>query len=80
MNIIPSDIALEVARTAFKMCAAIRRDHGWTKSDDSPAHHRFILRDLETTCVPRCEPHIARLINDAIECERQAWRQRYGNI
>ena len=79
MTRIPSDIALPAATAALKICAAIRRDHGWTKSDDSATRFAAVLRDLEENFLPRCEPHIVRLIADAIVYERAAWDQRYAD-
>lgn len=47
---------INALNVALKLCAAIRRDARWTRSDDADTRHERILRDFEVNFLPRCSP------------------------
>lgn len=65
--------AINVIEYALEQCRVIRRDHAWTKSDDSRKLHEFILRDVEANFLPMISGPAAVVMQGAINGAREAF-------
>ena len=72
MNV-DTETAMTVLGIALDQAAAIRRDYPWTKSEDSPRRHAFVLRDVEKHLIPRCNARDSIIVQGAINGEREAF-------